>query len=163
MKTVPLHGEKAAGRVALVDDADYELVSQYRWHVWQRERAFYAAANVRRPGGRRTTIKMHNLILGYAGIDHRNGNGLDNQRANLRPATQSQNVHNMRSYAASSSPFKGVSWDGQRQRWTARIFVGGRKRHLGRFTVEEDAARAYDAAALTAWGSYAWLNFKEHA
>lgn len=164
MRTIPLSGKKAAGRVALVDDEDYELVRQYRWHLYQRAhqpQILYATANIRRPNGRRTMIKMHNFILGYAGVDHRNGDGLDNQRANLRAATQAQNVHNMRPHAGRSSLFKGVSWDGQRQKWTAQISIGGHQRYLGRFTAEENAARAYDAAAAAAWGSYAWLNFKE--
>ena len=169
MRTIPLHGKKAAGRVALVDDADYELVSQYRWRVYQRRRPGcrdsgpYAIAHVRRADGHWTNTTMHQLITGRTGTDHVNMDGLDNQRSNLRPATQSQNMGNTRSHAGSSSPFKGVCWDRQHQKWLAQICVAGRRAYLGRFTGEEDAARAYDAAAREAFGSFARLNFEEDA
>ena len=168
MKTVPLHGKKAAGRVALVDDADYELVSRYRWRVYQRSQPGhdsgpYAVAHIRRTDGRWTTTTMHQLILGCNGIDHRNLNGLDNQRSNLRPATQPQNMGNTRSHADSSSAFKGVSWIRQSQKWRGQIQVNGHKHHLGYFASEEDAARAYDAAAREVFGSFARLNFEESA
>jgi hypothetical protein len=159
MRTIPLHGKKAADRVALVDDADYELVSRYRWHMSHD----YATAHIRRADGRWTKITMHNLIMGCVGIDHRNLNGLDNQRSNLRPATQPQNMGNTRAHAGSSSAFKGVSWDRQHQKWLAQISIGGHQHHLGRFLNEEDAARTYDAAAREEFGSFARLNFEESA
>src|SRR5580704_12477253 len=99
MKTVPLHGAKAAGRVALVDDDDYELVMQYRWRVIEnRSGVAYACSS---PG--RTTLAMHKLITGWARTDHEDGNGLNNQRYNLRPATLQENARNSRSYRGSSS------------------------------------------------------------
>lgn len=109
MKTVPLHDPKGQGRVALVDDDDYELVSAFHWMVYERgndgpyamaharrdsQGSYYPSApvgtNARLPG-RRTTVGMHKLITGWPRTDHRNHDGLDNQRANLRPASTSEN------------------------------------------------------------------------
>jgi hypothetical protein len=158
MKTVPLHGKIAAGRVALVDGEDYDLVMAYRWYARQSHRGgLYAVAPVRPPGSPLTWIRMHNLIMGRKGIDHRNHNGLDNQRSNLRLATGSQNNANQRPQQGRASRFKGVSV--HRRMWRAYIHIEGAARHLGHFVTEEDAARAYDAAALAAWGEYARLNF----
>jgi hypothetical protein len=163
MMTVPLHGKKAAGRVALVDDQDYALVSQHRWHICEASRPGYdggpyAVTNLPRPlGSSRAALFMHTLITGWPRVDHRNHDGLDNQRANLRPTTASRNMANSRPRGTGASRYKGVSWTGYR--WRASIKVNGRIAHLGNFVNEEAAARAYDAAALAAWGEYAWLNF----
>src|SRR5690242_1437897 len=100
MMTVPLHGKKAAGRHALVDDEKYELVMQYRWCVWEVVRA-----PGRNPEGpyavNQDAGRMHRLILpGHPVIDHRDGNGLNNQLYNLRPATPRQNARNAQKAAA---------------------------------------------------------------
>jgi hypothetical protein len=163
VRTIPLHGAKAAGRVALVDDDDYDLVMQYRWHVWERTRSSggtcgpYAATNIHR-GGRHWMRRMHQIVTGWPMTDHINHNTLDNQRANLRPATLSQNGANQLPNRGGSSRFKGVSWQPERRKWAAYITVNQHRVVLGRFRSEEDAARAYDAAALSAWGEYAHLN-----
>lgn len=161
---IPLHGKKAAGRVALVDDEDYELVSPYRWHVWEGSLAAprrpHARAHTPTVNGRRTSIRMHNLITGCVWVDHADGDSLNNQRYNLRTATRSQNGANRDSWD-SVSPFKGVSWESRDSLWRVRITVAGITRSLGYFHDEGDAARAYDAAAVNAWGEYARLNFKE--
>src|SRR6266702_4883120 len=160
MRTIPLHGKNAAGRVALVDDADYELVMAHAWHVYEhayenrprRNNGPYAHANIRQPGGGWIKVRMHRLITGWPRTDHVNHDGLDNQRANLRPATRSQNGANQRPKTGYTSRYKGVYWPSAGPKWQAAIRVNGRPRKLGSFMVEEDAARAYDAAALAAWG-----------
>jgi len=165
MQTIPLYGRKANGRVALIDDEDYELVSQYRWHVMEsqlpgrRPAGPYAEASL--PNGRRQPPKtlMHRLITGYAITDHINHDGLDNRRANLREATVAQNQQNRRANGASA--FKGVAWDRQHSRWVAKIAVSGRTINLGRFAAEVDAARAYDAAAVELFGEFAFINFPD--
>jgi hypothetical protein len=150
-----LGGKKAAGRVALVDDDDYELVSRYKWHVCARpkKRCTYAITNIWKDE-RRTTIEMHVLVMGRAGVDHKDFDGLNNQRVNLRFATQQEQLRHTRSYRGSSSRFKGVSWHKGNQRWTAQIRIDGRLRHLGSFTSEEDAARAYAATAIDVHGDF---------
>lgn len=154
MREIPL----SCGLVALVDDPDYELVAAAApWHAKRKGPRIYAHRNVRRADGAWTTQKMHVLITGLTHLDHRNGNGLDNQRANLRPATHGQNAANDRLRADSMSGFKGVSRSGRR--WRARIVPGGREIYLGLFDTPEAAARAYDAAALELFGEFARINY----
>lgn len=160
MVEVPL----TRGLVAVVDDDDGTLVVPYRWHARRgKNGVWYAGTNVRKPGGGWRAVKMHRLILDAPKgvlVDHRDGDGLNNRRANLRFATNAQNQQNGRKKGASSQ-FKGVTlcrWRRTRQ-WQAQIQVNGRKKNLGYFAEEEDAARAYDAAAREAFGEYARTNF----
>lgn len=162
---IPLYGKNVQGRVALVDLGDYDLVMRYRWFVQEREGPdtdrpplTYATtkASAREPGGGRK-IYMHRLITGFAEVDHWDGNGLNNRRSNLRDATHAQNGGNARKHPGCSSRFKGVYWS--KGKWQAQIGVNHRTRYLGRFDSEVDAGRAYDAAALDAWGEFARLNF----
>lgn len=151
---IPLCG----GEVALIDEADHQLVRMHFWH----HRDGYAASNVINPDGTRTTMRMHRFLLGLTDpkvhIDHINGNGLDNRRSNLRVATPSQNSANRRKIANATSPYKGVYWQKNR-RWRAVLTVDRRHISLGMFDDPADAARAYDAAALEHFGPFARLNF----
>jgi hypothetical protein len=164
---VPLYGKKAAGRVALVDDEDYELVSQYKWYVHDpepkrpgRRRTAYATANAV-IDGRHTTVRMHILIMGRPYIDHINHNGLDNRRRNMRPATSVQNSRNMAPASRGASRYKGVGFHALNGRWRARIKTDLGSVSLGVFATEADAARAYDAAARKYHGEFAYLNFPD--
>lgn len=178
MKEIQLHGMKAAGRVALVDDEDYALVAQFRWHCFEppthpgcRNNGPYAKTQQpcwpgqparRDEAGRviRVKIVMHQLILGIKGIDHINHDGLDNRRANLRPATKSQNAQNKRSELGSNSQYRGVSWDKRKRKWQVMIMINGKYTYIGLFADEVEAARAYDAAAVEAFGEYALINLR---
>ena len=170
MKTIPL----TQGKVALVDDDDLERLDHWHWsaHALRRPngsiRTWYAVRNKRGAGSKCHLIYMHCQILGIIGVDHRDGDGLNNQRYNLRPATKRQNNQNkVHKRAGCSSRFKGVSWSGRPNRlWQVCIADGplrpnGRAatRSLGRFATEEEAARAYDAAARESFGEFAALNF----
>lgn len=173
MMTIPLHGKHANGRYALVDDADYELVIPYSWHVVQRIRPNgsiwgpYAHAYL--GGGRavRRLSLMHRMLMpGVPEIDHKDGNGLNCQRWNLREVTRAQNMANASKRLSNkglptSSPWKGVSWREDRGKWRAYIFDGGHQYQLGHFDEETDAARAYDAAAREMFGPFARLNFPQ--
>lgn len=147
---------------ALIDAADAELIQGHRWNLLKGHNGkLYASSKAR--------IYMHRLIAGTpvgCETDHINGDGLDNRRANLRVATPSQNRANMGKPArpdgsAHTSRFKGVSWDKARGKWISRIGVNGVSRNLGRYDIEEQAARAYDLAAIAAWGEFALVNFSE--
>jgi len=167
MRTIMLSGKNARGRVAIIDDDDYELVSRHKWHVHQQSRGPgrrpagpYARTGVYVPGDRRTKmILMHVLITGiHTGIDHCNSDGLDNRRENLRPAGQSLNCANARPVSGASSRFKGVRLH-REGKWEARIRIDSRAIYLGLFADEEAAARAYDSAAIAAWGEFSRPNF----
>lgn len=143
------------GRVALVDDADYAVVAAVgRWQVATCDGRLYA-----RHGGNRWGIYLHKLLTGWPLVDHVNGDGLDNRRANLRQATASQNGANIAAPSHNTSGFKGVSLYRRTGRWRASLTLAGEHMHLGYFDTAEEAARAYDAAALNAWGDFARLNF----
>lgn len=171
MKTVVLHGRLAAGRVVCVDDGDYDLVMQYRWTVKETKNSSrrritdgpYAMAGIVLPDGRQSTISMHKLLTGWPQTDHIDHDGLNNRRSNLRLATAGQNGANRRASPGCSSQYKGVRWYPSSRKWCARIRCNGKLRHLGYFAREDDAARAYDAAALEAFGEYAHLNLPGEA
>lgn len=157
MKEIPL----SQGKVALIDDADFELVNQFKWYANRDRRGYYAKRNVPAPHGRQTVQKMHTFIMGQRGIDHRDGDGLNNQRGNLRPATSVQNGRGFRRKAAgSSSSYRGVTWYKPRRKWGAQIGISpGKLLYLGLFTDEVEAAKAYDAAAREHFGEFASPNF----
>jgi hypothetical protein len=158
MKTVQLNGKLAAGRVAVIDDEDFDLVSQFKWHVTFTKSSGPYAASCSKINGAWKTFSMHKLITDWPLTDHEDGDGLNNQRSNLRPATNGQNGANMKVKAAKSSQYKGVSWRRDRNKWQAAIKIDRRQRNLGFFTDELEAARAYDRAARDAWGPYARVN-----
>ena len=107
---------------------------------------------------------MHREIMGIGDekmCDHINGEGLDNRKANLRPATRAQNSWNRgKSKARSRSRYKGLAWDKQDRRWEVRISANGKRKYVGRFEDEVKAARAYDRAANKYHGQYASVNFE---
>lgn len=155
MKTIAL----TQGRVALVDDADFERLNQWTWCAWKHRNTFYAQRARRVSEGKSGVVFMHQEVC-CKGADHKNGNGLDNRRSNLRPCTASQNSANQPLQKGNRSGFKGVSWQGGRlNKWTAQVQVLGKKIHLGCYSDKEDAARAYDAAAREHFGEFAQLNF----
>jgi hypothetical protein len=158
---VPLVGKHAHGRAMYVSDAKVPQVAGFRWRVMEYTRKDGVKvgpyAVTKRPTGHRggETIYAHRLITGYARVDHENRYGLDNTDPNLRDATQSQNLANIG--VRGSVPFKGVRRLGSGS-WQARIRVNYEQRTIGSFRTPEAAARAYDAAALSAWGEFALTN-----
>jgi hypothetical protein len=151
----------SGGKVALVDDADYELVVARG--PWRMSSAGYAQSNAKN-GKKGEVILMHRLILGFLPgmhTDHRNRNKLDNRRANLRPATPQGNAANAKkpNPSKATSQFKGVTLDGPT--WRAKIKVNGKTIHLGRWALERDAALAYDRAARYYFRDYASPNWTD--
>jgi hypothetical protein len=154
MKEIPLTQDKTA----LVDDADYGWLSEFTWHAVKAWSTFYAATNVRLPSGGRIKAYMHRMILGLEGdmeSDHRNHNGLDNQRFNLRPVTTSQNQMNATIRNNNTTGIKGVYFNKARKTWTAQIKVRGRHICLGCFHDIEDAIKARLVAQLSYFGEFA--------
>lgn len=157
-----MHVPLSKGFVALVDGADYERVMAHGpWHVWLSSARRPYARRVQRTGygyrARDIGIGLHNFLTGWKLVDHINGDGLDNRRANLRAATPAQNAANQRLSSRSTSGFKGVTRQGSR--WRAYIAPGGRTLWLGTFDSPEAAARAYDEAAIEHFGEFARTNF----
>lgn len=159
VQRIPLGGKRTAGRVALIDDEDAELVNRYRWRLGGHDRYAVTWAG---PRSSRHSLYMHVLIMGRTGVDHINCDTLDNRRANLRFATRSQNHANRLPYRDRTSQYKGVFWHTRDKRWQAGIGIAPRRyRYLGHFTDEIEAAKAYDAAARELFGEYARPNFEE--
>lgn len=154
------------GKIAIVDDEDYELVSQYKWYPKKHRNTYYAMANGKYiKGERQNPIFMHQLVFpstdGHI-IDHINRNGLDNRQENLRFCTNKENTRNRVGQINASSCYKGVDWKKSNKKWRARIRVNDKEFHLGCFVKEEDAAQAYDEAAIKYFGEFAYLNFGEN-
>jgi len=147
------------GHVAVIDDEDYELLSEYRWVTLEpRPGIFYAVTYFKRADGKWRSRYMHRILCpGGQVVDHIDHNGLNNTRKNLRAATYSQNLGNMYVLLPNkASRYKGVGRDGGR--WKGRIRVSGKLIHLGLYDDEIDAAKAYDVAAHKYFGEFARTN-----
>ena len=158
MKQIPL----TKGYFALVDDEDFEWLSQWKWNASVERNRVYAT---RSGGVGKAAIKMHRQIMGLTDpkifCDHWDNWGLNNWRSNLRVATKSQNAMNRPIDKRSTSGFKCVSWFKKSNKWRAYIVVNYRQKSLGLFDCPVDAARAYDTAAKELHGEFANLNFKD--
>lgn len=147
--------------VALVDDEDYERLLGYgRWHRARRGKHIYAVCTSSKKKGRERQY-MHRVVMRAAPgqrIDHRDQDGLNNQRANLREASHAENLRNRGLQANNTTGFTGVQFHRQSGLWHARIKVAGRNISLRYHKTAEDAARAYNAAAILHHGEFACLN-----
>ena len=145
------------GKVAIVDEADAEMLSRYRWCYLN---VGYAARHERIDGKDRT-ILMHRFLLGASPeqlVDHINGNGLDNRRENIRLCTKADNQRNQRRNSKNTTGYKGVSFDKARGKYIASIQVLGTQIHLGRFSTAEEASKAYEEAASRYHGEFAYAH-----
>jgi hypothetical protein len=153
------------GRYAIVDADDYHRLAKYKWRLCTNGHTFYAYRySSTRAGKKRQRVWMHNQIIAIPeGLvcDHINHNGLNNRKANVRPATASQNNCNTRRKVKTTSRYRGVTRDARSNRYRARIEFNGRNIHLGTFDDKVDAAKAYDEAAKKYHGEFAILNFPD--
>jgi hypothetical protein len=174
------------GCYAIVDPADYPRLNKYKWRLCRTKgkNTLYAERSIRLSNGRYSRFLMHrevmaNILLASSTknyelrtknyhryqsvglvIDHINGNGLDNRRANLRLATVAQNAWNSKK-RNSRSGYKGVWFAADKGLWRAAIVYHGRRIHLGYFKDKIAAAKAYDAAARKYYKQFARPNFPE--
>ena len=146
MKLIPL----TQGKFAKVDDEDFKRVNEYKWCYSGHGYAY------RKMNGKH--VYMHTFISGYPITDHKDMDGLNNQRNNLREATKSTNGMNRKMSTNNVCGFKGVVKSGKTG-WVARLETQGTKIYLGTFRTKELAARAYDEKAKELFGEFAHLNF----
>ena len=152
------------GYEAVIDNTDISLVGGVKWRslISRRRdgtiRTVYAVRTEPGESGKYLTVYMHRLIADTQDgmdTDHRDGNGLNNRRDNLREATHAQNMHNMSKMPTNTSGAKGVSWDKARMKWQAKFKVNGKMYHCGRFDTIDDASEAYAKACLELHGEFA--------
>jgi hypothetical protein len=153
------------GKYAIVDADDYDRLAKYKWQVRSDGRTHYAFRWSSTRGGKKSQrILMHHEIINIPeGLvcDHKNRKALDNRKANLRPATVSQNNCNRCNTGQTTSRYRGVRQDARSNKWRAQIKFNGRRIHLGAFDDEVEAAKAYDTAAREYHGEFAVLNFPD--
>lgn len=146
------------GMEAVIDAADIDLISRRNWYTQPHGNTFYAVTTKRHGEAGPKTIRMHKLIIAVGtglGVDHINGDGLDNRRVNLREATTAQNSRNVGPNSLNKSGFKGVCWHSRDKKWLAYIYVYKKKISLGRYDTIEEAHAAYCKAAMEHHGDFA--------
>lgn len=153
------------GKVAFVDDEDFDRVNQFKWYAGYSRGKWYARRTVNVSSTIKKAVVMHRFILGLSDVsievDHIDHNGLNNQRSNLRKCTQAENKRNKSRAKNSSSIYLGVGYKKKRgKKWMANIRRNGKNWFLGYFLEEKDAAIAYDNAAKSLFGDFANVNFK---
>jgi methyl coenzyme M reductase subunit D len=158
MKTIPL----TRGMVALVDDADFEFLNQWKWFSKSsnRRKLFYAARWTR-TNGIRICVLMHRVLIGAKEgqqVDHKDRCSLNNQKSNLRLSNQSQNLGNKSIGINNTSGYKGIIWNKRLDRWCAQICVNYNKVWLGTFNDKQSAVQAYDRASKAYFGQFSANN-----
>lgn len=139
------------GKVALVDDDDYERISKYNWSFSNG----YARRNQYVPIQK--TILLHRFIMGEPigyEVDHINGDGLDNRKENLRVCTHKENTRNRKIQKNNTSGFTGVVWDKPRNKWRAHIKYLGKLIFIGHFIDKNEASTAYEKRAKELFGDF---------
>lgn len=154
------------GYSVMVDDEDYEQLSKFKWHIHKPKIGLYAIRTVPKTDFKgKTSILMHRQIMGVVDnksvlVDHKDRNGLNCQKDNLRLCDHSKNRKNQTPYGASK--YLGVTFHPTKRnrQWEGAIVHDKKRKYLGYFENQEDAARAYDEAAKKYHGEFANLNFK---
>jgi len=140
----------------IIDFKDIPLIVN---NYWYQHKDGYAVCNISRK-----KIRLHRLITNAPydmEVDHINGNKLDNRNYNLRICTKAENQRNRSKQSNNSSGYKGVSWHKGMNKWTANIGINGKREYIGSFSDKDEAARAYNQAAIKHHGEFAKLNLIE--
>ena len=152
------------GKWTILDVEDYYKFADIGWALSGCERNLYAIGGIKNKNGEFELVRLHRAIMNPPQklvVDHRNSDGLDNRRENLRIATKSQNAFNCRKRKNTSSQFYGVYFRKSTGKWVACVWYRKKKISLGNFEKEIEAARAYDRAAIKYRKEFARLNFPE--
>jgi hypothetical protein len=148
------------GKVAIVDDEDFEYLNQWKWFANKFRGKFYAVRSFR-TNKKCSSILMHRIIMnpikGYV-IDHIDGITLNNLKNNLRICTHGENLRNQKMSVKNKSGFKGVYWHKLGKKWAVSINIDKKILYLGLFTDLKEAAKTYNSAALKYHGEFAKLN-----
>ena len=155
--------ELTQGKVAVVDDCDYDYLNQWKWYYNQGYARRQSSASLLNTSSRQHTVGMHREVMFRMGgepvhTDHIDGDRLNNTRGNLRASTCSENCRNTGPAKHNKSGLKGVCWKPRISKWVAQICHNRKVRHLGYFNTKEDAAKAYNAASTKYHGNFAYLN-----
>ena len=163
MKLIPL----TQGYFAQVDDEDYEQLIKLKWSVkidYRKHGTVCYARHTKVQMGKRVSIYMHRLIMEITDskifTDHKNGDGLDNRKINLRKCTNRQNLYNTNAITGSKSQYKGISWSKEKRKWMSKMMINGKNKSIGSFDNELDAAICYDKIAIKIHGEFIKLNVK---
>lgn len=142
------------GKYTLVDDDDFTELNKNKWYAKKAGRTFYATRNEK-------GIRMHRVIMNppkNMEVDHKDGDGLNNQKSNLRICTHSQNAKNKGKRKSNKSGYKGVCWDEHSKKWHAQIVFNKKTKHLGKFTSKLLAYEAYCKACKKYHGEFYNIN-----
>jgi hypothetical protein len=154
LKEIPL----TKGKIAIVDDEDFEMLSRFKWCCSNRGYAIRKSNE----DGKPKTMLMHRFILGASKgvfVDHIDGNPLNNQRGNLRLVSNRQNCLNQKIGVRNKSGYKGVWWNKESGKWATGVRGENKEKYfLGYFENKHDAARMYNFWAVDLYGEYARLN-----
>lgn len=145
------------GYEAIIDAADAAEIGRYNWHVLRNPGKPTYAMRTQMCDGVKQTIRMHRVLLPTSKgieVDHRDGDGLNNRRSNLRPATSSQQNYNQAIRSDNKSGYRGVSWSRPNRKWVAHIQIDGKAKHLGYFRCPTSAAITYAKAAAQLHGEF---------
>ncbi len=155
--------ELTQNQFAIVDDGDYEWLSQFKWCAsWSKgTKSYYAVRKIPLQDGRRTIEQMHRRIMGLRygdknHVDHINGDTLDNRKENLRICTHKENSRNRKGlYSNNTSGVSGVYWNKRDQKWYAQAYNNdGKRKHLGYFNNKLDAEMVVLEYKFKNYGEY---------
>lgn len=152
------------GKIAVVDDLDAHLLS-YSWYARKHRNTFYAVRELYGNGKpiKKQLVYLHHCVAGHPinriQIDHVNGDGLDNQRENLRLVTNRENCSN-RHYHRNSGKLVGTTFDKKAGKWESKIWINGKKRWIGYFESAKKASDAYQEVLKSIGNQQFGLIFK---
>jgi AP2 domain. len=139
------------GKVAIINECDWPELAACKWYAVRNNNKWYAVHHKKKTD---PLILMHRKLLGVSSlIDHRNGDGLDNRRSNMRPATFAENAANSKT-PRNRWGYKGVAWCPKWKKWNAKISIGNKRKMLGWFDSPAEAGEAYKRAAISARGQF---------